>query len=351
MRLYSDNARAFFSAGISNSDLTFSCSSGLGALFPSPTSADYFIATFESADKTKIEKVKVVSKSTDTFTIAGGGRGQEGTTAQSWTTSDTISVRWTTASNTLLIQSNQFNTNKYSSTETGTSAAYVITIDPSPIAYAAGLEVTFKASNINVGSCTANVNGIGAVAIKKYGTIDLSPGDILANQIVTLQHDGTFWQIMSQIPSERAGRIALYAGSNLHTGWFRCDGSAVSRTTYSTLFAVIGTIYGSGDGSTTFNLPDFRGRVPVGEGSGAGLTTRALGSKAGEENHILTVSELAPHSHPEVAVGGSWVNTINPYYGGSNSAGGLGTNTGTTGSGSGHNTMQPFLTVQYFIKA
>lgn len=349
MRLYSDNARAFFSAGITNSDLTFSCSSGLGALFPSPTSADYFIATFESADKTKIEKVKVVSKSTDTFTIAGGGRGQEGTTAQSWTTADTISVRWTSASNTLLIQSNQFNTNKYSSTETGTSAAYVITIDPSPVAYAAGLEVTFKATNINIGTCTANVNGIGAVAIKKYGNIDLSPGDILANQIVTLQHDGTFWQIMSQIPSERAGRIALYAGSNLHTGWFRCDGAAVSRTTYSTLFAVIGTIYGAGDGSTTFNLPDFRGRVPVGEGAGAGLTNRALGSKAGEENHILTVSELAPHTHPADTVGS--LNVASAGYYGQPAAGSVATNTGSTGSGSGHNTMQPFLTVQYFIKA
>jgi microcystin-dependent protein len=60
------------------------------------------------------------------------------------------------------------------------------------------------------------------------------------------------------------GCIQIYAGSTAPTGWLICDGSAVSRTTYANLFAVIGTTYGSGDGSTTFNVPNLKGTVPVG---------------------------------------------------------------------------------------
>lgn len=61
-----------------------------------------------------------------------------------------------------------------------------------------------------------------------------------------------------------AGLITAYAGSTAPTGWLICDGSAVSRTTYANLFTAIGTTYGTGDGSTTFNLPNLKGRVPVG---------------------------------------------------------------------------------------
>ena len=60
------------------------------------------------------------------------------------------------------------------------------------------------------------------------------------------------------------GSISLFAGTTAPNGWLICDGSAVSRTTYANLFSVIGTTYGSGDGSTTFNIPDLQGRVPVG---------------------------------------------------------------------------------------
>lgn len=61
-----------------------------------------------------------------------------------------------------------------------------------------------------------------------------------------------------------AGLISLFGGSVVPTGWLICDGSAVSRTTYSNLFSVIGTTYGTGDGSTTFNLPNLKGKIPVG---------------------------------------------------------------------------------------
>jgi hypothetical protein len=61
-----------------------------------------------------------------------------------------------------------------------------------------------------------------------------------------------------------AGIVSAFAGKTAPSGWLKCDGSAVSRTTYATLFAAIGTLYGAGDGSTTFNLPNLTGRVPFG---------------------------------------------------------------------------------------
>ena len=71
-------------------------------------------------------------------------------------------------------------------------------------------------------------------------------------------------------------------------GWLPCDGAAVSRTTYAKLYAALADRFGAGDGSTTFNVPDFRGRAPVGAGTGPGLTARAVGTKWGVEAVLLT---------------------------------------------------------------
>ena len=84
---------------------------------------------------------------------------------------------------------------------------------------------------------------------------------------------------------------AVVAGSE-EAGWLLCDGRPVSRSTYLTLFNKIGTAYGIGDGSTTFNLPDAQGRVMIGTGQGAGLTLRALGAKGGVEKHPLVTTEM-----------------------------------------------------------
>lgn len=148
----------------------------------------------------------------------------------------------------------------------------------------------------------------------------------------------------SPIPS---GAIMDYGGTSAPSGWLLCDGSAVSRTTYSDLFTAISTNYGVGNGSTTFNVPDFRGRVGVGTGAGSGLTSRAIGATGGEETHALSEAELASHYHTYTigSTGGGATQARNLSSGADASF-----NTSSVGSGTGHNTMQPFLVATKIIK-
>lgn len=88
------------------------------------------------------------------------------------------------------------------------------------------------------------------------------------------------------------GSVQAFAGSTAPTGWLLCNGAAVSRTTYASLYTVIGTTYGAGDGSTTFNVPNLQDRVPVGSGS-----TYARGATGGAATVTLTTAQIPSHSH------------------------------------------------------
>lgn len=92
----------------------------------------------------------------------------------------------------------------------------------------------------------------------------------------------------------RPGDMKAVAYSTVPGGWLPCNGAAISRTTYARLFAAIGTTYGAGDGVTTFNVPDKRGRTSIGAGQGAGLTNRVQGAKLGTENET---APLPSHNH------------------------------------------------------
>ena len=89
------------------------------------------------------------------------------------------------------------------------------------------------------------------------------------------------------------GCILPFCGNNAPQGWLLCDGSAINRTTYADLFAILGTNYGEGDNSTTFNLPDMRGKVAVGLNTNGAFD--ALGKSVGEETHKLTINEMPSH--------------------------------------------------------
>ncbi|MEM7214390.1 MAG: tail fiber protein [Pseudomonadota bacterium] len=96
------------------------------------------------------------------------------------------------------------------------------------------------------------------------------------------------------------GEIRIFAGNFAPRAWAFCDGQLINVSQNDALFSLFGTIYG-GDGRSTFGLPDLRGRIPIHQGNGPGLTPRRLGSKSGQETHTLTAMEVPPHSHNVMA--------------------------------------------------
>ncbi len=145
----------------------------------------------------------------------------------------------------------------------------------------------------------------------------------------------------------KAGFIYPLASETVPEGFLLCDGAAYSRTQYAELFEAIGTTYGAGDGSTTFNVPNLSTRVPVGTGDGYDL-----GATGGEETHQLTVEEMPSHKH------GFSVSTTDGYGStpaqvaegdGKNWSSGYNGETNSTGGGQPHNNMQPYTVVNYII--
>ena len=145
-----------------------------------------------------------------------------------------------------------------------------------------------------------------------------------------------------------SGVLLPFAGGTVPDGYLLCDGSAVNRTTYARLFAAIGTTWGAGNGSTTFNLPDGRGRTLIGAGTGSGLTERTLGETLGEESHVLITDEMPAHDHEYTRRAAAFqanTGTINVTATTNSTA-----NTGSTGGGAAHNNMQPSFVGNWIIK-
>lgn len=189
------------------------------------------------------------------------------------------------------------------------------------------------------------------------GSVTLSAPAVAGSTTITLP--STSGTLALDIPS---GVMLPYAAAAAPTGWLLCYGQAVSRTTYAALFTAISTTFGVGDGSTTFNLPDMRGRVAAGVdnmgGSTAGRVTNAvsgfvgttLGAAGGLESHTLITAEMPSHTHAQAATtildGGATLIISNSGDRGVVEGG----TTGSAGSGSAHRNMQPTMMLTYIIK-
>lgn len=169
------------------------------------------------------------------------------------------------------------------------------------------------------------------------------------------------WRIISA-PSLPIGSMIEYAApvalpANAPAGYYPCNGDAISRTTYANLFNAIGVTWGPGDGSTTFNVPDYRRRVGVGAGgSSTGVLGSTVGSAGGEEAHAQTVSEMAAHAHAgsSASVGGNQsISGAGAISQKSDDAGipiAVTLNIASDGNGTAANIIQPSLVVTKLIK-
>lgn len=186
------------------------------------------------------------------------------------------------------------------------------------------------------------------------------------------------------------GSIHMFAGGQAPRGYLFCQGQAVSRSTYANLFSAFSTTYGTGDGSTTFNLPDLQGRIPVGKAASGTFAT--LNNKGGAETHALDVTQIPSHNHIQNSHNhtqnshnhsqnahshslGAWLASFVNYgqasaingnatdYGSASTNNATATNQATTatnqattatnqntGSSTAHNNLQPYNTVNYIIK-
>lgn len=261
----------------------------------------------------------------------------------------------------------------------GSSNVYSVTAPTDATSYNTPMKITFIPNFTNTGNVQINVTNVNGTAIgnvnvyKNSGSslITLAGGEIISGVVSELIFDGTQFQLSNIANIIPSGVMCDYAGSSIPSGWLACYGQAVSRSTYSGLFSAIGTTFGIGDGSTTFNLPDVRGRIIAGldnmGGSSAGrlnnIASTTLGGTGGDQNlqshtHTATAVVTDPghnHTYPQLngnSTGGPNVNVSGT--GTSNT----GTNvTGisvtvtnaTSGTGTGYN-IQPTIMMYTLIK-
>lgn len=308
-------------------------------------------------------------------------------------------------------------------TATGTVNAQVVSAtSPTGFTKSPGQVVTFTGLN-NTGSATLNIDGTGASTVQKNtgsGDVNLTGGEL--NGFVTTVWTGSIYllqpgllgqlstlNIGAFLKNDGGGNLTLntdsslqnngsgalqvapsflppsgslmpYAGTTAPSGWLLAQGQTVSRTgVTAALFAVCGILYGGGDGVTTFNLPDLRGRVVAGVDGGVGrLTTNTmsgttLGSTGGSEEETLTSSQIPAHVHPNTLSDPGHAHTFSADEGAegvgsqnisinaggtttsgnstsNNTTGITITNAANVGGGAGHPNVQPTIELNYIIK-
>lgn len=273
----------------------------------------------------------------------------------------------------------------------GTSTAYTVASYSSfdTLAHLNGQVIAFSPHATNgAGPVTLNVDGLGNKALRSAPNVELLAGTLIQGTPYVAVYNNTDGAFYLQGFYGNPYNVPLAAGMDYwgstapNSSFAFPAGQAISRTTYATLFAIMGTTYGSGDGSTTFNLPNKAGRVSAMIESAATLLTATyfggnsttLGATGGVESHTLTDSEGPVHSHGVTDNGhihtgfghtqgnGSGTTVTQNAAQGSNNTGesdsqNLTINSATTGisiqnagGGAAHNNVQPTIMCNYIIR-
>ncbi|TGD94069.1 phage tail protein [Methylobacterium nonmethylotrophicum] len=192
-----------------------------------------------------------------------------------------------------------------------TGNAYALGLDQSISDLTQPFEVAFFVGSTNSGPATLSVNGTDGKPVLRRHQRQLGPGDLTPGVLYRAAYvpsAGAYFLTSPEIAAP--GTIRVQAGPVVDDGWLPCDGRTLSRTAYSALFLAIGGYYGGGDGSTTFQIPDLRGRAPFGVDAGAGRLTSVgglgggLGNAGGAETVTLTTAQMPSHSHAGTAESG-----------------------------------------------
>ncbi len=175
----------------------------------------------------------------------------------------------------------------------GSTNVYTATFIPAITALTDGIKYRFKANVANTGASTLNASSLGVKPIVNWYGNPLVGGEIVANANIEVTYNTSFnsgngaWVIENTIALPPVGSTMRWKTASAPAGWLVCNGAAVSRAVYAALFALLGTTYGAGDGSSTFNLPNSTDRMNIGAGNLYGL-----GALGGSKDAIVVA-----HTH------------------------------------------------------
>ena len=278
----------------------------------------------------------------------------------------------------------------FTGTLTATAGSFSSTLSAASLSLTTDLPITEGGTGASTAADARTNLGLGTISTQAASAVAITGGSITGITDLTVADGGTGASTaadartnlgLSTMATQAASAVAItggtsagvtitggsltgvvvpFAGSTAPTGSLLCFGQAVNRTTYAALFAIIATAYGIGDGSTTFNVPDLRGRSIAGvdnmggtaagriTAAGSGITGTTLGASGGTETHTLITAEMPAHTHsvPAQITSGNDIGGGGAYL----AAGLLNNGTSTsTGGGGAHQNTQPTMMINYII--
>ena len=236
-----------------------------------------------------------------------------------------------------------------------TNGASVYNVAPNNIPSSLQVEgaTTFKSTVTVSGAATFNSTVTVSGAATFLSTVTVKGDMHVSSKVCASAYYGDGSNLTGTTPT---GAILPYAVSAAPTGFLLCNGQAVSRTTYSTLFAVVSSLYGDGNGSSTFNIPDLRGRFLAGWDAGTSVLTAvttgmiagsSIANTGGVQAVTLSVAQIPSHAHTYTAQVGGEIGNDGPAAAWSSTSTG---NTGDTGGSGAHSNIPPAMIINFIIK-